>query len=235
MSCGAQPDELEKQIGYVFRNRDLLVNALTHSSYAFENGTVSNQRLEFLGDAVVGLVIGKALYLRYPHVAEGRLSEMKRELVCGQSLGETARGLNLGAYLCLGRGEEKKNARGNPSILADAFEALIGAVYLENPDAAERVCLSLLGGRLARVSGKEDPKARLQQAVQQGNRGGDAEELTYAVVAEVGPDHDKLFVVDVYLNSNRLGTGIGKTKHAAEQEAALDALGYFGEPTCGSL
>lgn len=218
---------IEQKLGYTFRDRALLTNALTHSSYANENrarGCESNERLEFLGDSVLGMVVANALYLRYPDMPEGRMTRLRAQLVCEESLHRIALELELGRYMRLGRGEEHTGGRSRASILADAVEAVIAAMYLDGGmDVAREFILSRL------LSGLEDEgaaglgmdcKTRLQELVQK--KSGQA--LSYELTDESGPDHDKRFSARVLLNGKSIGEGAGHSKKEAEQAAAAAAL-----------
>lgn len=228
---------LEERIGYTFKDKSLLTTALTHSSYSNEikvkNKTVAcNERLEFLGDSVLSLIVSEYLFARYPEYPEGELTRMRAEVVCENALSQNAREIGLGDYLNLGHGEEQNNGRDRKSILADAFEALIAAIYLDGGKAGKQHVKNFLMPmilpelRTMEASGKtKDYKTALQQLVQQAG----GEILEYAVIDERGPDHMKTFTVEARLNSNVIGVGEGKTKREAEQKAAKVALSLFGE------
>ena len=219
--------ELEKKLNYTFRNPELLHEALSHSSYANEHrsaGRRSNERLEFLGDSVLGFVTAEFLFVQHPDLPEGDLTRIRAALVCEQSLYEVARKLDLGAYLKLGRGEEAGGGRQRTSILADATEAVFAAVYLDGGIGAA----SALIHRVLLDAEKEeqveerrrDYKTALQELVQ---RQAD-QVLSYRMIGEEGPDHDKTFRAQVLLNDQPVGTGSGHSKKEAEQSAAKDAL-----------
>ena len=216
---------IEEKIGYSFRSRALLVNALTHSSYANENrgrSCESNERLEFLGDSVLGMVVAEALYSRFPDLPEGRLTRMRAQLVCEESLHRVAGEIGLGAHIRLGKGEEHTGGRTRTSILADATEALIAAMYLDGGmDVArgfiERYILPELNGEYIPFG---DAKTDLQELIQKKS----GSTLSYELVGESGPDHDKTFTTRVLLNGESVGTGSGRTKKEAEQAAARAAL-----------
>ena len=216
---------IEEKIGYSFRSRALLVNALTHSSYANENrgrSCESNERLEFLGDSVLGMVVAEALYRRFPDLPEGRLTRMRAQLVCEESLHRVAGEIGLGAHIRLGKGEEHTGGRTRTSILADATEALIAAMYLDGGmDVArgfiERYILPELNGEYIPFG---DAKTDLQELIQKKS----GSTLSYELVGESGPDHDKTFTTRVLLNGESVGTGSGRTKKEAEQAAARAAL-----------
>lgn len=221
--------ELEVKIGYTFKKKKYLEVALTHSSYANEKGkgAVNNERQEFLGDAVLSIIVSDYLFSRY-HLAEGDLTKLRASLVCEKSLCGFAKQLELGGYLLLGKGEEMTGGAERPSILADAFEALIAAVYLDGgTEAASCFVLPFVEAQLdSEHSGTfHDYKTLLQEIVQQNPE----ESLSYVLASESGPDHDKRFEVEVHLNSNVIGRGAGRSKKAAEQMAAREALGLMGE------
>lgn len=221
---------LEKKLGYTFRDKHLLENALTHSSYANEMKTAkcqSNERLEFLGDAVLGIISAEYLYMHHTHVPEGELTRLRASMVCERSLHGFALTVGLGGWLRLGRGEENTGGRERSSILADAFEAVIAAIYIDGGmEAAKpfvtRFADSFFAAHLG--GGLRDYKTELQEIVQK-NHG---EKLEYLLAGESGPDHDKQFVVEVRLNSNCIGSGTGGSKKEAEQAAAREALSLMG-------
>lgn len=218
---------LEEGLGYIFENRKLLENALTHSSYANENrerGLPDNERLEFLGDSVLGFVTAEFLFLQHPDLPEGDLTRIRAALVCEQSLYEVARKLDLGRYLKLGRGEEAGGGRERTSILADATEAVFAAVYL---DGGIQAASALIHRCLLDAEREEDVEERrrdfkteLQELVQ---RKAD-QVLSYRMAGEQGPDHDKTFLAEVLLNGAVIGSGGGHSKKEAEQSAARAAL-----------
>lgn len=223
-------ETLEARIGYTFHDRRLLQNALMHSSYANENrarGCTSNERLEFLGDSVLGMVTATRLYRLYPDMPEGKLSRLRAELVCEQSLHAVALELGLGSYIRLGHGEARNGGRERPSILADAVEAIIAAIYLDGGlESAQRFILDhiltgLAEGQMHHVA---DYKTDLQERVQR--KPGQA--LEYTLLSESGPDHNKSFTMNVLLNSSEIGRGTGRTKKEAEQSAAKSALERMG-------
>ena len=225
---------LEKEIGYSFNNPEIIDRALTHSSYSNEMGVknhhlLCNERLEFLGDSVLSLITSEYIFAKFADSPEGDLTRLRADLVCEKALSKYAGKISLGNYLKLGNGEEKNNGRRRPSILADAFEALLAAIYLDSGDK-ERVKSFLLPFITAQVAEMEsagfnlDFKTMLQQFVQQSE--GDL--LEYVTVGEKGPDHMKTFEVEARLNSNVVGRGSGRTKREAEQNAAKAALELFG-------
>ena len=221
--------ELENAIGYRFRNITLLQNALAHSSYANErwhDPLKSNERLEFLGDSILGMVVAEHLYRTFPDRPEGELTRMRADMVCEKTLAAIAGRLDLGRHLLLGNGEEQGGGRNRNSILADAVESVIAACFLDGGMEAARkfiqqfVLVEVPVTKLHNV----DYKTALQELVQQKKN----QVLSYSLVAESGPDHDKRFEVEVRLNSNVMGLGIGKSKKLAEQEAARQALELMG-------
>ena len=223
-------DKLEGKIGYRFRNRELLVTALTHSSYANERHgeAQSYERQEFLGDSILGLVTAEFLFTHEPPLPEGRMTRMRAELVCEASLHKTALELGLGSYMRLGRGEEHTGGRERPSILADMVEAIIAAIYLDSGmDEARRFILA----RVLRDAAFDDShrsadyKTRLQELVQRKSN----QVIAYDLVEETGPDHDKTFTFEVLINGAVSGRGSGKTKKEAEQMAAARALESYRE------
>ena len=217
---------LEERLGYSFRNRALLETALTHSSYANENrasGIVCNERLEFLGDSVLGVTVADFLYRYFPDMPEGRMTRLRAELVCEQSLHRVALELHLGDYLRLGKGEEHNGGRKRASILSDAVEAVIAAMYLDAgmETAAGFIHRCLLDDvRAIETPTFTDYKTSLQELVQRHS----GQVLSYELVGEEGPDHAKTFRVQVCLNGDPIGRGIGRTKKEAEQTAAANAL-----------
>ena len=220
--------ELEKKLNYVFRDPGLLQEAMSHSSYANEHRAGhlrSNERLEFLGDAVLGFVTAEYLFRRHPDSPEGDLTRIRAALVCEQSLYEAARRLDLGRFLKLGRGEETGGGRERTSILADAMEAVFAAVYLDGGmEAADPLihrCLLDAQRESVVEEKRRDYKTALQELVQ---RQAD-QVLTYRMAGEQGPDHDKTFQVEVLLNGEILGSGTGHSKKEAEQAAARTAMG----------
>ncbi len=219
--------ELERKLNYAFRNPALLQEALNHSSYANEHRAAhlhSNERLEFLGDSVLGFVTAEFLFQRHPEAPEGDLTRIRAALVCEQSLYEVAQRLGLGQYLKLGRGEEAGGGRERTSILADAVEAVFAAVYLDGGMDAARALIHrcLLDAQRESVveERRRDYKTALQELVQ---RQAD-QTLTYRMVDEQGPDHAKTFRAEVLLNGEAIGSGSGHSKKEAEQAAARAAM-----------
>lgn len=219
-------DEFKQKFGLEQADTELLTQALTHPSYVFENvkrGLEHNQRLEFLGDAVLGLVIAEDLFQRYPDRPEGELTKMRAAIVCEPTLAKNAMELGLGQFLRLGRGEEMSGGRERPSILADAFESVTGALYLSLGLAGVRAfVLDRLAGEIDRVVTGQyvDFKTSLQEIIQKHSD----DIIHYKILSESGPDHNKSFVAGVTLNNELLGKGVGKTKKEAEQRAAKAAL-----------
>lgn len=228
MGLGRDPIELQGKLGYTFNDPRLLTEAITHSSYANEHKpTPSSERLEFLGDAVLELAVSRYLYHSHPEYSEGDLTRLRQQLVCEETLAGLARVLSLGEYLSVGKGEELAGSRFRPSILADALEALIAAVDLDSQGAATEALVQRIFGDTLRFSAQSsslDYKTRLQQLVQQDGN----EELRYEILAVSGPEHDKLFEVQAYINSNPVGRGTGRSRRDAEQSAAREALLLFG-------
>lgn len=219
-------EELEKQLGYTFRDASLLRLALTHPSVAHEQGAPvqTNQRLEFLGDAVLQLVLTRALYEKFPGCEEGPLTKARAKLVNRRTLAEHGRELGLGRHLILSRGEETHGGRERASALADAYEALLGALFLDGGfDTAQAVILGRFQGAFGGLSVipiLENPKGELQEWLQAIS----PEAPVYHVVSATGPDHDRLFECTVHHGGVELARGFGKSKKAAESEAALAAL-----------
>lgn len=217
-------EELEKKIGYRFKDRGLLKQALTHSSYANEqkiNKLKDYERLEFLGDAVLELISSDFLFHENPQMPEGKLTKLRSSMVCEPALAYCARDLKLGEYMLLGKGEEATGGRHRDSITSDAMEAVIGALYLDGGltaahDFIHRFVLSDLENKILFY----DSKTVLQELIQTDS----ASQFTYELKGEVGPDHNKEFLVDAVLNGKVIGSGHGRTKKAAEQQAAYEAI-----------
>ena len=217
--------KLEEKLGYSFGNPALLENALTHSSYANENrakGETSNERLEFLGDSVLGMVVADYLFRSHPDMPEGELTRTRAALVCEDSLVEVAAQLELGSYLKLGRGEDAGGGRRRPSIQADAVEAVIAAVYLDGGIGSARKLITrfILTDNRREQRGTRDYKTALQELVQRES----GQVLSYRLTGESGPDHAKVFAVEVELNGAPVGAGEGRSKKEAEQMAAKAAI-----------
>lgn len=217
--------ELEAAIGYQFRNITLLQNALAHSSYANErwhDPLKSNERLEFLGDSVLGMLVAEHLYRTFPNRPEGELTRMRADMVCEKTLAKVANSLGLGAHLLLGKGEEMGGGRSRESILADAVESVIAACYLDGGmDAAVQFIQKfiLVNVPVSKLQ-NTDYKTALQELVQQKKN----QTLTYVLVGESGPDHDKQFHVQLMVNDKLVGHGTGTSKKRAEQAAAKAAI-----------
>ena len=230
-------EDLQNRIGYQFHNSDYLRRAVTHSSYANETGAhnhhlLCNERLEFLGDSVLSLITSDFLYKQFPNLPEGDLTRMRAAMVCEDALAAYARKIGLGEFLLLGKGERNSGGSDKPAVIADAFEATLAAIYLDAGamDGMRAVADFLLPfikeavAKLPDAGGYHaDCKSRLQEFVQK-----DQGKLEYRLSSESGPDHDKTFEVDVYLDSNCIGHGKGHSKKSAEQAAAKDALSLFG-------
>ena len=228
---------LEEKIGYTFKNKQLLKEALTHSSYANElkarkQSAICNERLEFLGDTVLSAVVSEYIYEKYPNVGEGELTRHRAALVQSSALASYSTALGVGEFLYLGHGEEKSRGRERQSTLENAFEALVAAIYLDAAenglDEVKRFVLPIIEAQLGSTEfsmRKIDAKTELQQLIQQA----EGDFLEYVVVAEVGPDHNKQFEVIARLNSNVIGRGKGRSKLEAEKNAAKEALKLFGE------
>ena len=208
--------ELQERIGYHFKKEKLLRQALTHTSYGGEN----NERLEFLGDAVLELCASTYLFRNYPDMSEGYMSRTRAAAVCESALFRAAQSIGLGECLFLGKGEERMGGRQKPSIVSDAFEALIGAIYCESGfDAAEKFILAHISFSVGGPAEGKDSKTRLQELLQHGTVN-----IVYHLLEERGPDHDKWFVIEVRCNDEFLGKGEGRSKKEAEKAAAQAAL-----------
>lgn len=221
--------EFEKKIGYTFKNKNLLHEALSHSSYANEHkhGKHSNERLEFLGDSVLSIVVSEHLFSHFKHLPEGELTKIRASLVCEKALYEFSKKIELGRFIFLGKGEENSGGRERPSIIADAFEAVIAAVYLDGGmECAKKYVLGFIPKDLDKNSSRNlnDYKTVLQEIIQRNPE----EKVEYVLTGESGPDHNKLFEMQVMLNSNVIGTGTGRSKKIAEQMAAKEALELMG-------
>lgn len=217
--------KFEEIINYKFKNKAYILEALTHSSYSNENKSYAfNERLEFLGDSVLGIVVSDFLFKNETELPEGELTKLRANIVCEESLSDVAKHLNLGKHILLGRGEEATGGRDRVSILADAFEAVIAAIYLDGGiepaktfvlKNMEEIIEDSIKGRIFR-----DYKTHLQEVVQSQGESN----IVYNLVEEIGPDHNKRFVMEVRLNDESLGRGEGKSKKEAEQSAAKQAL-----------
>ena len=221
-------EKLQQSVGYKFKDERLLQRALTHTSYANEcneGHNKSNERLEFLGDSVLGIITAEHFYLNFKDLPEGELTKLRAATVCENSLSSFARLLGLGEYLLLGKGEMCTGGSDRPSILADAFEALIAAIYLDGGiEEAKKFVLKYVDKAVEEHRGFKDYKTVLQEVIQK-NPG---EVIEYVLVKESGPDHNKRFEVEVHLNSNVIGKGVGTSKKKAEQLAAKEALELMG-------
>lgn len=217
-------EKLEQKIGYAFKNKALLKEALTHSSYANENPKSSarcNERLEFLGDSILSIIVSEYLFLEHPDIFEGELTRLRAALVCEDSLFGFAKQIDLGGHILLGRGEESSGGRGRASVLSDAFEALIAAIYLDGGmDAARPFVLGFAAPGEKKLARGADYKTELQELAQRDP----GAELQYRLAGESGPDHNKTFTVEVLLGERVIGSGSGRSKKQAEQEAAKAAL-----------
>ena len=217
--------ELETAIGYRFTNISLLQNALAHSSYANErwhNSLMSNERLEFLGDSVLGMLVAEHLYRTFPDRPEGELTRMRADMVCERALAQIAHQIGLGEHLMLGKGEEQGGGRSRDSILADAVESVIAACFLDGGmEAAKQFVERFVLTRVPVTKlNNADYKTALQELVQQKKN----QTIAYVLVGETGPDHDKHFTVELTINGQCVGQGVGTSKKRAEQDAARVAF-----------
>ena len=214
----------EEKIGYRFKDRSLLIQAFTHSSFVNEqkiNKKGDYERLEFLGDAVLEMISSAFLFKNFPEKKEGEMSKLRANLVCEGALAYDATSLNLKDYIQLGKGEESTGGRNKDSIISDVMEAVIGALFLDGGiDEAKRFIDSYVLSDIKIASRFADSKSGLQELCQKENLG----EIRYEITGESGPEHDKIFQVIVFVGEKKLGEGSGKTKKAAEQKAALEAL-----------
>ena len=234
MALGRDALELQDKIGYKFRDLSYLETALTHSSYTNEMRTrgikaASNERLEFLGDAVLQLLISEYFYSNFQKYREGALTKMRQQIVCEKTLAKIAVKIDLGAYLNLGNGEEGSDCRRRPKILADALEALVAAVYLDSKAYGTEEYIDVVhtlfnDELLSRAVQTTDYKSRLQQLAEQDG----SAFLEYRVISEEGPEHNKIFTVIALVNNNQVGIGRATTKKKAEMAAAKMALSLFG-------
>lgn len=223
-------NSLENNLNYKFKNIKLLNDALIHSSYANEvrGNTHSNERLEFLGDSVLSIIVSDHIFNKFSNMPEGELTRLRASLVCEKSLCGFSRELGIGEYLKLGKGEDKNGGRERDSILADAFEAVLAAIYLDGGmQAAKKHIMNTVLRDLKHNDDEtfKDYKTTLQEIIQRNPE----ECVSYILIDESGPDHNKSFTVEVHLNSNVIGTGCGKSKKQAEQMAAKQALKLMGE------
>lgn len=220
-------DDFEKNINYTFRDKNTLVLAFTHSSFANENKRGShenNERLEFLGDAVLDMAVSEYMYRQFPRMPEGELTKLRAGVVCEASLAKLARNFHIGDYLLLGKGEESTGGRNRDSILADAFEAVIGAICIDGGiEAVSKYIMSFMEQEIEQAKSSfrtMDCKTHLQEVIQKVSK----TPVIYTIVSETGPDHNKLFTAEVCHEGTILGTGEGKSKKEAEQSAANNAL-----------
>lgn len=216
--------ELEKSIGYVFKNKDLLKNALTHTSYAYENKVASNEKLEFLGDSILEFISSKYIYNNYSKLKEGEMTKVRADVVCENSLFKIANKHNFSDFLYLGKSQRLNEKNVRPAILADSVEAVIAAIYFDSGlEAAEQFIVENLKDEIKIATthvGMKDYKTVLQEKLQVHG----SVDIKYIIVKEYGPDHDKNFVAEVLCNGKVLAEGIGKNKKMAEMEAAKKAL-----------
>ncbi len=222
----------EEKINFKFNNIDILINALTHSSYANEHKGKyyeHNERLEFLGDSVLNIIVSDYIYKKYPYYPEGELTKLRAAIVCESSLAFISRQINLGEYLILGKGEETTGGRERDSVLADAFEALLGGIYLDGGlEKAKEFFINIFKKNVVFLEEEKDLffdyKTKFQEIFQKkfGSK------IEYTIEKEEGPDHDKVFYVDVVVDNKILGRGLGKNKKEAEQMAAKEALNGMG-------
>lgn len=222
-------EEFQKKINYKFKNEKLLYEALSHSSFANENkkSRRSNERLEFLGDSVLSIVVSDYIFEHFKHLPEGELSKLRASLVCEKALFEFSQSIELGKYIFLGKGEEMTGGRKRASIVSDAMEAVIAAIYLDGGiEPARKHIMNFLPDDITPDHSVvfHDYKTLLQEIIQKNPE----EKIEYHLKGESGPDHDKKFMVQVMLNSNVIGEGIGRSKKNAEQAAAKEALSLMG-------
>ena len=220
--------KLEKRIGYTFTDRSYLLLALTHSSYANEyrlHRIGHNERIEFLGDAVLEIITSDFLYRNFPDMSEGQMSRKRASLVCEPTLAYCARQVGLGEFLFLGKGEDMSGGRGRDSILSDALEALIGAIYLDGGlEEAKTFIMKYILDDIEHKSMFRDSKTYLQEILQKDHK----EPIRYELVDTIGPEHDRIFVMNVLLGDKVIGTGQGHSKQSAGQEAAYHAIVTMG-------
>ena len=217
-------EKLEENIGYKFTNKKLLQNALTHTSYAYEHGVQSNEKLEFLGDSILEFVSSEYMYNKYLNLKEGQLTKVRATVVCEKSLYKVSTAHNFGEFLYLGKSEIKSGGSKRPAILADSVEAVIAAIFIDGGlEPAKKFIINNLKQEIEIATkhvGEKDYKTVLQEELQ---KNGDVK-IEYTIIKESGPDHNKLFVAEVSCNNKKLAIGEGKTKKAAEMEAAKKAL-----------
>lgn len=222
-------NKIQTAIGYTFKNKDIIKEALTHSSFANEmriNKIHCNERLEFLGDAILELISSDYLFKKYPDMEEGQLSKLRASLVCEPALYVSAKRIGLGEFILLGKGEEKCGGRERPSITSDAFEALLGAIYLDGGlEKAKEVVMDHVLYDTDSFIELKDPKSLLQEKIQAGHK---ASKIDYELVSEEGPEHSKVFTVRVCLDGKEYGRGQGASKKIAEKNAARQAITNLG-------
>jgi len=217
--------KLQEKLGYTFTDPGLLQNALIHSSYANEKsktGLVSNERLEFLGDSLLGTAVALLIYENRPDLAEGKMTKLRAELVCEKSLASIAKHFDIGSYLLLGRGEETGGGRNRPSILSDAFEAILAAIYLDG--GFKPITRLIRDIFISRLEGRDNLSSDYKTLLQEKIHSKPGSTLIYDLIKESGPDHNKEFTVEVKLNGKTIGKGTGRSKKNAEQKAAEAAL-----------
>ena len=216
--------KLEKSIGYTFQNKHLLITAMTHKSYAYENNVQSNEKLEFLGDSILEFISSKYLYNNYPKLHEGEMTKVRAEVVCEESLYEVASKHNFSDFLLVGKSERSSNGNRKMAIMADSVEAIIAAIYFDaGIEQAEKFIIENLKESIEKSSknvGMKDHKTVLQEKLQENGN----VDIEYDIIKEEGPDHDKKFTAEVKCNVKILAQGIGRTKKQAEMEAAKKAL-----------
>ncbi len=223
--------QLEKEIGYTFQHQEMLIHALTHSSYTNDRKMAKskcNERLEFLGDAILEMISSEYLYLNYPEKAEGELTKLRAGLVSEKPLAAVAEQIGLGKYLFLGHGEERTGGRTRDSVTSDAVEALLGAIYLDGGmEPAKKFVLSFILNDIENKQLFYDSKTVLQELIQKYHKGN----LKYDIIKEEGPDHDKCYGVNAVIDDKVIGYGEGRTKKAAQQEAAYNAIKLLNKKT----
>ncbi len=217
-------ETLEKSIGHYFQDKELLKQALIHKSYAYENHVESNEKLEFLGDSILEFISSKYLYTHFPKLTEGEMTKVRADIVCEESLYEIAKKHDFSDFLYVGKSERNSHGNMRTAIMADSVEAVIAALYFDaGLEVAEKFIIENLeeaAKRAAKHVGEKDYKTVLQEKLQ---KNGEVH-ITYSILKEEGPDHDKIFTAEVSCNGKKLATGIGKSKKAAEMQAAQKAL-----------
>ncbi len=217
-------EKLEKDIGHSFQNKELLKQALIHKSYAYENHIESNEKLEFLGDSILEFISSKYLYTHFPKLTEGEMTKVRADIVCEESLYAIAKKHNFSDFLYVGKSERNSHGNMRPAIMADSVEAVIAAIYFDaGLEVAEKFIVANLEGpakQAAKHVGEKDYKTVLQEKLQ---KNGEVQ-ISYCILKEEGPDHDKTFTAQVSCNDKKLAVGIGKSKKAAEMQAAQKAL-----------